>query len=93
VGEPPEESDAVDLLAGDAVVVPGIAFDEAGHRLGRGRGYYDRTFPPEAISAPWLFGFARDFQVVDHVPHGARDRRMDAVVTERGVRGLAERAG
>jgi 5-formyltetrahydrofolate cyclo-ligase len=71
---------------GDVVLVPGVAFDVHGHRLGRGAGCYDATFPPGAPSPPLLFGVAYEFQVVESVPHGSRDRRVDAIVTERTIR-------
>lgn len=77
----PEEAPAV----GDAVVVPGVAFDRAGGRLGRGGGHYDRAFPPGAPGAPLLVGFAHAFQLVECVPSDSHDRRMDAIVTERGM--------
>jgi 5-formyltetrahydrofolate cyclo-ligase len=70
----------------DVVLVPGVAFDEQGNRLGRGAGYYDAAFPPGAASPPLLFGVAYEFQIVDSVPHGSRDRRVDAIVTERTIR-------
>jgi len=71
---------------GDIVLVPGVAFDERGHRLGRGSGCYDAAFPPGAASPPLLFGVAYEFQIVDSVPHGSQDRRVDAIVTERTIR-------
>ena len=71
---------------GDLVLVPGIAFDAGGHRLGRGGGRYDAAFPPGAAGPPLLFGIGYEFQVVDALPHGSRDRRMDAIVTERTIR-------
>ncbi|MGE4605825.1 MAG: 5-formyltetrahydrofolate cyclo-ligase [Myxococcota bacterium] len=70
----------------DLVVVPGVAFDASGNRLGRGKAYYDRTFPPDSASSPVLIGYGYEFQVLDRVPHGNRDRRLDAIVTERAVR-------
>jgi 5-formyltetrahydrofolate cyclo-ligase len=69
---------------GDLVLVPGVGFDRAGHRLGRGGGYYDRTFG-EPGGAPLLCGVAYELQRVDAVPHGSHDRRMDAIVTERAL--------
>jgi 5-formyltetrahydrofolate cyclo-ligase len=75
---------AVTLWARDVVVVPGLAFDGQGRRLGQGAGYYDRTFPPGS-EAPRLVGVGFDCQRVEVVPAGRADRRMDAVVTERGV--------
>jgi len=85
VPEPPKQGPPVRPEKGDVVLVPGVAFDAEGHRLGRGRGCYDAAFPPGA-SAPLLYGVAFEFQIVDAVPHGSRDRRMDAIVTERIIR-------
>lgn len=86
-GVPEPTTDAVPALGpSDVVVVPGMAFDLGGNRLGTGGGWYDRTFPnPDAGRDPWLVGFAYAVQVVDAVPHGPHDRRMDAIVTERGL--------
>ncbi len=69
----------------DLVLVPGVAFDRCGGRLGRGRGYYDRTFPVGDAGGAVLFGMAFAFQMVDWIPAGRLDRRVDAVVTEEGV--------
>ena len=73
-------------MPGDLVVVPGVAFDEDGYRLGHGKGYYDRAFAVELGDAPTLVGFGYEFQIVDAVPHDHRDRQMDAIVTDRKVR-------
>ncbi len=86
---PPEGSARFQLERGDVAIVPGVAFDPDGWRLGRGGGSYDRTFPPDAANPPLLFGLGYEFQVVASVPHDSRDRRMDAIVTERGIRRLA----
>jgi 5-formyltetrahydrofolate cyclo-ligase len=91
--QPALEAPAVDPDAIELVLLPGVAFDRAGRRLGRGRGYYDRTFPPGARpGCPRLFGLAFACQLVDEVPGGERDRRVDAVVTEDGVLRI-DRAG
>ncbi len=84
--EPPNDGPAVRLMPGDLVVVPGVAFDEDGYRLGHGKGYYDRAFAAELGDAPTLVGFGYEFQIVDAVPHDPRDRQMDAIVTDRKVR-------
>ena len=66
----------------DLVLVPGIAFDKQGHRLGRGKGYYDRflkTLPPHAK----CFGLAFDFQILKSVPTDNFDVSMDRVITNR----------
>jgi 5-formyltetrahydrofolate cyclo-ligase len=84
--EPPVDAPATPLAADDLVVVPGLAFDPKGNRLGHGKGYYDRAFASGAGASPTLVGFGYEFQVVDDVPHGERDRQMDAIVTEREIR-------
>jgi 5-formyltetrahydrofolate cyclo-ligase len=89
--EPPAQAETAALAEGDLVLVPGVAFDRAGHRLGRGGGFYDRAFPPGAPRPPFLIGVAFELQLVAAVPHGAGDRRMQAVVTEAGFTLAAER--
>jgi len=84
--EPPVDAPGAPLTAGDLVVVPGLAFDPNGNRLGHGKGYYDRAFASGVGESPVLVGFAYEFQVVDDVPHGEEDRPMDAIVTERAIR-------
>ncbi len=83
VATPPPTAPDVAVADFDLVLAPGVAFDEGGRRLGRGGGYYDATFPAGADAAP-LIGLAWSFQVVERVPSGSRDRRVDAIVTERG---------
>ena len=83
--EPAPEAPVCTLHARDLVIVPGVAFDDCGRRLGRGVACYDRTFPPELSDCPVLFGLAFWVQVVARVPAGCHDRQMDAVCTERGV--------
>jgi 5-formyltetrahydrofolate cyclo-ligase len=63
----------------DAVLVPGLAFDEIGNRLGRGLGYFDRLL--RQINGVKIAP-AFDFQVVDEVLAEAHDLRMDFIVTE-----------
>jgi 5-formyltetrahydrofolate cyclo-ligase len=68
----------------DLVVTPGLAFDRRGHRLGYGGGFYDRYLArlrPETVRVG--IGFA--VQLVDRVPAGPDDQRVDLVVTEAGV--------
>jgi len=84
--EPPADGSAVRLGPRDLVVVPGLAFDRDGYRLGHGKGYYDRAFATELGDSPTLVGFGYEFQIVDAVPHDQRDRQMDAVVTDQAVR-------
>ena len=62
-------------------LVPGVAFDEAGGRLGRGRGWYDRALTGFERAA--RVGLAFEVQIVPSVPATSWDVSMDAVVTER----------
>jgi len=84
--EPQSDATVVRLQPDDLVVVPGVAFDEAGYRLGHGKGYYDRAFAAELGDSPTLVGFGYEFQIVEAVPHDERDRQMDAIVTDQKVR-------
>lgn len=72
-----------DFSSIDLILVPGLAFDAAGHRLGRGRGYYDRLLSSLFTIHSSLFssiGVCFDFQKVDEVPVDAHDMAMDKVV-------------
>jgi 5-formyltetrahydrofolate cyclo-ligase len=68
-------------------LVPGLAFDRAGHRLGRGRGYYDRLL---AGRAGCKVGVAFQWQLVASVPVTADDVRVDVVVTDRQAADAAD---
>lgn len=61
----------------DLVLVPGMAFDKSGNRLGRGKGYYDRLLPQ--IKAPKV-GICYDWQMVPEVPVDAFDVKMDTMI-------------
>ncbi len=65
----------------DWVLVPGVAFDIEGRRLGYGGGYYDRLLPLLPRAAPRAVG-AFDLQVVEHVPAAPHDLGIDTIVTE-----------
>lgn len=70
------------------VVTPGLAFDRALNRLGRGRGYYDRFLRQLRRLSPvpvCAIAVAFSEQLVPEVPHGPDDERVDAVVTDREV--------
>jgi 5-formyltetrahydrofolate cyclo-ligase len=79
---PPASLPAESPGSGDLVVVPGLAFDASGRRLGRGGGHYDRAFAPGRPGAPLLVGVGYAFQLLEEVPAGPQDRRVDVVVTE-----------
>jgi len=67
----------------DMLLVPLLAFDRAGHRLGYGGGYYDRALA--ALPAAVAIGCAFAEQEVDVVPIGPYDRALAAIVTDRGL--------
>ncbi|HYE84439.1 MAG TPA: 5-formyltetrahydrofolate cyclo-ligase [Clostridia bacterium] len=68
----------------DLVLVPGVAFDNSGNRIGFGAGYYDRfmkRLQPDAVKA----ALAYSFQIVDHVPSDEFDIAADYVITEKST--------
>ncbi|MEM8572056.1 MAG: 5-formyltetrahydrofolate cyclo-ligase [Pseudomonadota bacterium] len=77
---------AGDWLEPDALIVPLLAFDARGHRLGYGGGYYDRTIAALSAHRKILtIGLAFAAQQVDAVPHDSLDRPLDCIVTETGM--------
>jgi 5-formyltetrahydrofolate cyclo-ligase len=82
-----EPARASELLTSDALIlVPGIAFDRKGGRLGRGAGYYDRALAgfDRGVDRIQFFGVCFSVQLVDAVPMTSVDVRMDRVLTEDG---------
>lgn len=79
--EPGSEVMAIEEL--DLVLVPGVAFDNTGRRIGHGGGYYDRLLSKIAPRTLTV-GFAYRFQVLDSLPCDEHDRRVKRIVTEQG---------
>ncbi len=75
------KGDAIDQSVLDVIVVPGVAFDRAGGRLGQGGGHYDRALAGLS-SKTFRVGFCFSCQVVDAVPRVQHDELLDAIVTE-----------
>jgi 5-formyltetrahydrofolate cyclo-ligase len=70
----------------EVLIVPLLAFDARGYRLGYGGGFYDRTLEGLRAKGPVLaVGFAFAAQEVAEVPIDATDQRLDVMVTEKGV--------
>jgi 5-formyltetrahydrofolate cyclo-ligase len=67
----------------DLVLVPGLAFDRKGNRLGFGKGFYDRVLPQLKKSC-LVVGLGYSFQLVDQVPTGSHDAPVRAVLNETG---------
>jgi 5-formyltetrahydrofolate cyclo-ligase len=66
----------------DLIIVPGIAFDRQRNRMGRGKGYYDRLL---ASSTAPCIGICFQFQLFEHVPADAHDRKMTLIITEQEI--------
>jgi len=83
IREPP--ADAPELFP-DILIVPLLAFDRRGHRIGYGAGYYDMTISGLRAMKPVLaIGLAFAVQEIAAVPATPRDARLDLVLTERGA--------
>ena len=78
VREPAATCAEIPLDQFDLVLVPGMAFDAQGNRLGRGQGFYDRLL--ENISGVKV-GVCLDLQVVEKIPAEAHDARVDFIIT------------
>ncbi|MGL4465461.1 MAG: 5-formyltetrahydrofolate cyclo-ligase [Planctomycetia bacterium] len=79
----------------DLVMVPGVAFDRTGARMGHGKGYYDKLLEHARLDAP-LVALAFECQLFPEIPTQAHDVFMDAIVTELAVypgRGRGGRGG
>jgi 5-formyltetrahydrofolate cyclo-ligase len=83
IPEPDSESPSIAPENLDLILVPGVAFDRTGGRLGYGKGYYDRllTFIPPSRR----IGLAYSLQMSDCLPRGETDVSVSSVVTESGV--------
>jgi len=95
IPEPPRESRSLELdeLGRSRVLVaaPGLAFDRAGRRLGRGKGYYDRFLASAAKATAagggrlTVCGFCYSIQIAETLPTDERDIPVDAIATESGL--------
>lgn len=77
--EEPSGDNIVDPDILDLIIVPGVAFDKSGNRLGRGKGFYDRLL---ANTNATKIGVGYEFQLFDELPCEPHDIRMDVVVTQ-----------
>lgn len=78
----PSQNSRIYTGAIDVAIVPGLAFDGLGTRLGRGKGYYD-TFLKQNHTCP--IGLAFDFQILSHLPKTLNDVSMNYVVSEKRI--------
>jgi 5-formyltetrahydrofolate cyclo-ligase len=78
----PEAFRPVDAHAMALFVIPGVAFDERGNRLGQGAGYYDRLLANISDRIP-IVGLAFELQIVKEIPVGEHDIKVNWIVTEK----------
>lgn len=77
--EEPDGDETADIDDIDLIVVPGVAYDRAGNRVGRGKGYYDRLLSrAKAVT----IGVGYDFQLFDSIEAEPHDIPVDIVITE-----------
>ncbi len=86
--EPKNECENFDGAKHTVCVIPAIAFDKAGYRIGYGKGYYDRYLTDPSIVK---IGFIYDELLVDKLPRGRFDLSCDLVITEKGVFNTGEK--
>ncbi len=74
----------------DTVILPGLAFDYHGQRLGYGGGYFDKLLPSLKPGCSKI-ALAYDFQLVDRLPVGEHDAAVDIIITEKKVHIISDR--
>lgn len=87
--EPAEDAPRIELASVDLILVPALAVDERGHRIGYGQGYYDRLLP--RLPRAFKIAVAYDFQLLAETPNTHADVPLDCVVTDERVVYVADR--
>lgn len=77
----PKRSDEI-FADFDVIIFPGVAFDVRGHRIGYGKGYYDK-FVSNLKTVPTKIGICYDFQLQNSIPCETHDVKMDMILTEK----------
>ena len=78
--EEPTGNDTVNPSELELIIVPAVAFDKKGNRLGRGKGFYDRLLQTTKATK---IGVGYDFQLLDELPSEPHDVPMDMVITQK----------
>jgi len=78
----PAGTKIADMTKTDVILVPGIAFDKTGNRVGFGKGCYDRFLKQSPAT---LIGFCYKFQVCEAIPAEEHDVKMNNIITEEGI--------
>ena len=68
----------------DIAIIPGLAFDEKGGRIGTGKGYYDRLIPRLAITTRKV-ALTFEEQIVQQVPMESHDKYVDIIITDKRI--------
>lgn len=82
--EPRADTPTVSPASLDILLIPGLAFDQQGHRLGQGGGFYDRLLA-SLPATTWRLGHAHAFQLLPLLPTEPHDAKVHAVVTPQGI--------
>jgi 5-formyltetrahydrofolate cyclo-ligase len=85
--EPPASSPVLQAHQVDLILVPCVACDRLGYRLGYGGGFYDRLFTDPTWQAVPTIGITFDFAIWEHLPIESWDKPLQAVMTESGLLG------
>lgn len=80
--EEPSGQDTTDISDIELIIVPAVAYDRQGNRVGRGKGYYDRLL---ADSKATKIGMAYDFQLIDEIDAEPHDVKVDVIITDKSV--------
>ncbi len=83
IPEPPADAESARGDELDLVLVPGVAFDFSGNRIGYGKGFYDRFL--KDIPRQMRFGLAYRFQVLENIPSDETDVKTGRIITEDGA--------
>ncbi|MDE6290220.1 MAG: 5-formyltetrahydrofolate cyclo-ligase [Muribaculaceae bacterium] len=78
--EEPTGEDVVNVDDIELMVIPAVAFDRMGNRLGRGKGFYDRLL---STSKATKIGVGYEFQLLDSIPSEPHDVAMDMIITQK----------
>ena len=80
----PSRCNIVPIECIDIAIIPGIAFDEKGGRIGSGDGYYDRLIPNLSITTRKV-ALSFEEQIVPQVPMESHDKYVDIIITEKRI--------
>jgi len=85
ISEPnPEKCQVVPMNCIDIALIPSVALDEKGGRIGSGDGYYDRLIPKLPITARKV-ALAMEYQIIQQVPMTSHDKYVDIIITEERI--------